>query len=423
MRFQAPRGTLDILPDDQPYWRYLIGVLHRLAGLYGFRPIDVPIFEETELFARTLGETTDAIEKELYSVTYKGEGTLALRPEFTAGVMRAYIEHGMYVWPQPVKLYSIGPLFRHERPQKGRYRQFNQFNVEIIGEQDPAADLEVMSVAWDLYAGLGFRSLSFQLNSTGCPRCKPTYIREALVPYFQRFADRLGDDDRRRLVENPLRILDSKDARIQGLIADAPRIIDYLCDECRDHFAVLRCYLDDLGRLYTLNHRLVRGLDYYTKTVFEVWAEAGLGAQNAVCGGGRYDGLIEVLGGPSTPGVGFATGLERIVLTMQDQGVQVPELVRPTIFVAYTGADARREAVRLAVELRAAGISAINATGDRSLRAQLKQAAREGVHLTLILGEEELAAGSVAVKDMASGNQESVSRAALLDHLKVKRKA
>jgi histidyl-tRNA synthetase len=420
MRFQAPRGTQDILPDDQPYWRYLIDLLHRLARLYGFHQIDVPIFEETELFARTMGETTDTIEKELYSVTYKGEGTLALRPEFTAGVMRAYLEHGMHVWPQPVKLYSIGPIFRHERPQKGRYRQFNQFNIEIIGEQDPVADLEAMSVAWDLYTGLGFRSLSFQLNSTGCPRCKPDYVDEALVPYFQRFADRLGDDDRRRLVQNPLRILDSKDERIQGLIADAPRILDYLCDECRDHFTTLCSYLDDLDRPYTLNHRLVRGLDYYTKTVFEVWAEAGLGAQNAVCGGGRYDGLIEVLGGPSMPGVGFATGLERIVLTMQDQRVQVPELARPTLFVAYSGAAAKREAARLAAELRAAGAAVSLAMGEHSLRAQLKQAAREGVRLTLIVGEQELATGTVAVKDMDSGNQEAVSRAALLDNLKRK---
>jgi histidyl-tRNA synthetase len=277
-----------------------------------------------------------------------------------------------------------------------------------------------MSVAWDLYTSLGFRSLSFQLNSTGCPRCKPDYVDEALVPYFQRFADRLGDDDRRRLVQNPLRILDSKDERIQGLIADAPRILDYLCDECRDHFATLRSYLDDLGRPYTLNHRLVRGLDYYTKTVFEVWAEAGLGAQNAVCGGGRYDGLIEVLGGPSMPGVGFATGLERIVLTMQDQRVQVPELARPTLFVAYSGAAAKREAARLAAELRAAGAAVSLAMGEHSLRAQLKQAAREGVRLTLIVGEQELATGTVAVKDMDSGNQEAVSRAALLDNLKRK---
>ncbi len=417
MRFQAPRGTFDVLPDQQPYWRHLIGRLHHLAALYGFQQIDVPVFEEVELFARSIGEATDIVEKEMYIVGGKEGDSFALRPEFTAGTVRAYIEHGMHVWPQPVRLYSIGPAFRRERPQKGRYRQFHQFNAEIIGEQDPLADLEVMSLAWDLYEDLGFKGLSFQLNSTGDPKCKPVYVK-ALVAYYQDHLGEVCDDCRRRIQVNPLRVLDCKRDQCQPVIAQAPRITDYLCDECAEHFAALRQMLDDLGRPYTLNHRLVRGLDYYTRTVFEVWAEEGLGAQNAVCGGGRYDGLAELLGGPPTPGVGFAAGLERIILTMQDQGIAVPPLPSPAVFVAHAGADGRRASVGLLTELRRAGIPAVSAYGDRSLKAQMRQASRAAVTYTLILGDEELASDSVTVRDMNTGTQERVPRRELVQRLK-----
>jgi len=417
MRFQAPRGTFDILPDQQPYWRHLISRLHHFAALYGFRQIDVPIFEEVELFARSIGEATDIVEKEMYVLGDQEGHSLALRPEFTAGVVRAYIEHGMHVWPQPVRLYSIGPAFRRERPQKGRYRQFHQFNAEIIGEADPLADLEVMSLAWDLYADLGFRGLSFQLNSTGDPKCKPAYI-QALVAYYQDHLEEVCDDCRRRIQVNPLRVLDCKQDRCQPVIAHAPQIVDSLCSECAEHLATLRRMLDDLGRPYTLNHRLVRGLDYYTRTVFEVWAEEGLGAQNAVCGGGRYDGLAEALGGPPTPGVGFAAGLERIILTMQDQNITVPRLTSPSVFVAHVGAEARRGVAQLLAELRSAGISAVAAYGNRSLKTQMRQAAREGVLYTLILGEEELASHTVTVRDMAAGVQETIPRGEVASRLK-----
>ena len=299
-QFQRQSGTLDILPEDQPYWYHVRARARHLAELAGFERIDVPMFEATELFARGVGEGTDIVDKEMYSFEDRGGHEITLRPEFTAGVLRAYIENGMHVLPQPVKLYTFGPIFRYERPQAGRYRQHTQFNVEVLGDQDPAVDLEVMVLAWDLYASLGFRDLAFQLNSTGCPKCKPGYIA-VLKAYY---ADHLGEtceDCHRRLEVNPLRVLDCKANGCQPIIEGAPHIIDYLCEACAAHLAELRESLDLLGRSYTVNHRLVRGLDYYTKTVFEVWA-TGIGAQAAVCGGGRYDGLVELIGGPPTPG-------------------------------------------------------------------------------------------------------------------------
>ena len=310
--FYAPRGTQDILPADRPYWRYVTEQMHAVAALFGLQQIDTPIFEEAALFVRGVGEGTDIVDKEMYTFQDKGGNELTLRPEFTAGVMRAYIEHGMHVLPQPVKLYSIGPIFRYERPQAGRYRQHHQFNVEMLGELDPAVDLEVMSVAWTLLTRLGYRGLSFQLNSTGCPVCRPAY-RQALIEYFGAYRNRLNEVDLRRLAINPLRLLDSKEEAAQALLDGAPHSSDYLCDECAAHLATLRSYLDALEMPHTINFRLVRGLDYYTKTVFEVWAE-GIGAQAAVCGGGRYDKLIEMLGGLPTPGIGFGMGIERIAM-------------------------------------------------------------------------------------------------------------
>ncbi len=405
-RFQRPTGTMDILPEDQPYWEYVRSLAVRLARQAGFERIDVPIFETTDLFARGIGTATDVVEKEMYTFEDKGGESLTLRPEFTAGVVRAYIEHGMHVRPQPVKLYSLGPVFRYDRPQAGRYRQFHQFNLEILGTQDPAADLEVMVLIWDLYAGLGFRDLSFQLNSTGCPRCRPGYV-EVLRAYYRQHLDEVCDDCRRRFQTSPLRLLDCKAELCQPVIAAAPPIGDHLCGECADHFAELRAYLDLLGRPYTLNHRLVRGLDYYTKTVFEVWA-AGIGAQAAVCGGGRYDGLAEALGGPPTPGVGVAAGIERIVLVMKAQEIEVPSLPAPSVFLAYLGRKGRREAVRLADCLRRAGVGVWQAFDERGLKSQMREANRRGVRYAVILGEDELAREMATVRDMEAGDQTEV---------------
>ncbi len=410
-RFSRPKGTQDILPEDQPYWAHLRAVVTQIAQSYGFERIDIPMFESTELFARGVGEGTDIVDKEMYSFKDKGDRDITLRPEFTAGVMRAYIENGLHVQPKPIRLYSIGPIFRYEEPQAGRYRQFNQFNAEIIGVDGALADLETMLLAWDIYAELKFQNLAFQLNSTGCPVCRPTYLA-ALQAYYKEYEDTICEDCRRRIVHNPLRVLDCKQHQCQPVIAAAPKITDYLCEGCAQHFAELRSYLDTLGKPYSLNHRLVRGLDYYTKTVFEVWAE-GIGAQSAVCGGGRYDGLVELLDGPSTPAVGFAAGMERVVMVMKAQGITVPELPQPPVYLAYLGDASRQHAVRLLAELRAAGVGTQIAM-QGSLRSQLRQADKRQAKVTVIIGEDELARGEVTLRDMASGEQTTVAAAGVV---------
>jgi histidyl-tRNA synthetase len=405
--YQRPPGTLDTLPEDQPYWARLRSHAKHLAQLAGFERIDTPIFEATEVFARGIGEGTDVVDKEMYSFTDKGGRELTLRPEFTAGVVRAYIENGLYVEVQPQKLYSIGPAFRYDRPQAGRYRQFTQFNAEIIGEQDPLADLEIMTLVWDLYAGLGFPHLEFQLNSTGCPRCRPRYVAE-LKAYYEDHHTESCQDCQRRLERSPLRVLDCKEEQCQPLIERAPRILDYLCEECAEHFASLREYLDLLDRGYVINHRLVRGLDYYTKTVFEVWA-SGIGAQSALCGGGRYDGLAELLGGPDTPGVGVAIGLERIIIMMKEFDVQPPAVRMPEIFLAYLGKEPLRKCLELMDELRRADLGVFVAMGrERGLRSQLREADKRGVRYTVIVGDNELESGQATVRDMQSGDQADV---------------
>lgn len=414
-RYTAPRGTQDILPEDQPYWRYVIARAQQIAQLYGFEQITTPIIESTEIFARGVGEGTDIVEKEMYSFQDKGGTDLTLRPEFTASIVRAYIQHGMHTLPQPVKVYAIGPIFRYERPQAGRYRQHNQFNIEAFGEQDPALDAEVMEVARHLYADLGFRGLSFQINSTGCPACRPTYI-SALVDYYRTYTGQVCEDCKRRLEINPLRVLDCKVDSCQPIIEGAPHIADYLCDECAAHFETLQSYLDALGRPTIVNHRLVRGFDYYTKTVFEVWAE-GIGAQAAVCGGGRYDGLIELLGGPSTPGIGFGSGIERIILAMKAQGIEVPALPRPQVLIATLGERAKSVGVCLLADLRAAQVPAVIAFGDRSLRSQMREASKQNVRFTLILGDQEIERGRVTIRDMQSSEQAEVPTIELIGWL------
>ncbi len=411
MKFTRPTGTQDILPEVQPYWEHIRQRTAELARKYGFARLDTPIFEKTQLFARGVGAGTDVVEKEMYSFRDKGGHELTLRPEFTAGTVRAYIENGMRVAPQPVKLYSIGPAFRYERPQAGRYRQLHQFNAEIIGSPSPLADLEIMLLAWEIYDSLGIQGLSFQLNSTGCPKCRPSYIEE-LRAHYQAHASVICDDCKRRIETAPLRVLDCKKDQCQPVIESAPKITAHLCTECADHFATLRSYLDDLERPYTINHRLVRGLDYYTKTVFEVWAE-GIGAQSAVCGGGRYDGLVKLLGGPQTPAVGFAAGLERMVMVMQAQGLSVPPLPTPAAFVIHLGKQARLPAVRLLTQLRQAGVS-VQIAMSGSLRSQLRQADKRGARIALLVGEDEIAQGVVTLRDLGSGEQTSVPLARVI---------
>ncbi len=413
MKYQSIKGTRDVLPDEQPYWRHIEAHIYRICALYGYERIDTPIFEQTQLFERGVGAGTDIVEKEMYTFHDRGQESLTLRPEFTAAVIRAYLQNGLHTRPKPVRLFSLGPIFRYERPQAGRFRQHTQFNVEALGEQDPAVDVEVMSIAWQLYAELGFKGLRFQLNSTGC---RPGYL-EVLRTYYQGHLQEICLDCRRRLERNPLRVLDCKVAGCQPVIAKAPPVSEHLCDECAEHFAKLRQYLDLLGRPYTLNHRLVRGLDYYTKTVFEVWVH-GIGAQNAMCGGGRYDGLIELLGGPPTPGIGFGSGIERIILSMKEQGLTVPELPRPRVFVASQGQEPRLVALRAISSLREAGVATTFAPGDRSLKAQLREANRLGALLVVILGEDEVARQVAGVKDMVSGAQQEVPLAQVVEHVR-----
>jgi histidyl-tRNA synthetase len=414
-RYSRLKGMNDVLFEDQPYWRHILDRIQHVTDLYGYLRIDVPVMEETSLFVRGVGEGTDIVEKEMYSFEDRDGKNVSLRPEFTACIMRAYVENGLHVLPTPVKVWTMGPLFRGEAPQAGRYRQHSQFDIEVIGEQDPAVDVEVINVALYLFRNLGFAGLRLHINSTGCPACKPGYVAK-LVDYFTPLEGKLPEVDRMRLQKNPLRILDSKEAATQPLLEAAPHIVDHLCDDCADHFARLRAYLDELGRSYQVDYRIVRGLDYYTKTVFEIKAD-GLGSQDTICGGGRYDGLIEELGGRPTPGIGFGSGIERIALAMQQIGLEVPAEPEPQVAVAYLGEPAKLAAIRLVEDLRNADIGALLAFGDRSLKSQLKSAHRAGVSFAAILGEEELKAGRAAVRDMASSQQIEVPLDALVEWL------
>ncbi len=406
-KFQTLKGFKDVLPEEFPYWRFVLAKAYELADRYGFLQVDTPVLEETRLFLRGLQEGTAIIlDKELYSFEDLDGASISLRPEFTAGVMRAYVQHGMHTRPKPVKLFAVGPLFRHEKPQAGRFRQHTQFNAELLGEEDPAADLEIMQLAYNLYKELGFQDVSFQINSIGCPVCRPAYI-EKLVAYFEAHYDELPAVDQRRLKVNPLRVLDTKEKATLALLDDAPKSVDHLCHDCAEHFDTLQGYLQALNLPYQVNFRLVRGFDYYVRTVFEVWAEE-LGAQNALCGGGRYDGLVESVGGPRTPGVGVGIGIERIVLSLKAQGVEPPALARPQVMTLHRGLEAKLAALKLTDALRTAGVPAVTAFGDRSLKSQLKSANKAGVRFAAIIAEDELASGVATLRDMETGEQVEV---------------
>ncbi len=416
---QRVTGMQDVLPADRRYWDLVLFTAQSLARDYGFEHIDIPVIEYTDLFVRGAGTASDFfVQKEMYTIEEEDGTSITLRPEFTAGMVRAYINNGMQNLPQPVKLYTIGPCFRRERPQAGRYRQHSQFNCEILGETDPAADVEVMMLCMSLYRQLGYKGLTFQVNSTGCPACKPVYV-EALKAYLADHMDKLAPVDLERLRRNPLRVLDSKEPGMDTLLAEAPHIVDHLCDDCASHFAELRGLLDALGQEYKVNFRLVRGIDYYVKTVFEVWAE-GIGAQAAVVGGGRYDGLAEAIGGPSTPGVGFGSGIERVILGMKEYGIELPPATSVPVMIAHFGGETKVAANQLVFALRDAGIGArvAFARGKRSLKSQMREANKHDARFVLILGESEVADQAVAVKSMADdGEQVRIPQAELLAYL------
>jgi histidyl-tRNA synthetase len=406
MLYRAPRGTADILPKEQAYWRYIEQKVAHIGQLYGYERIDDPAFEDTRLFARSVGEDTDIVKKEMYTFEDRGGNRLTLRPEGTAPVCRAYLEHGLQNLPQPVKLYYIASIFRYERPQAGRYRQHYQFGFEAIGDADPALDAEVIDMAWQFFLSVNLRHLSLQINSIGCKNCRPGYIA-ALKDYYVNYTHDLCPDCKTRLKRNPLRLLDCKKPSCQQIADSAPRSIDYLCPECDEHFSRLKRYLELLDLPFVVNHHLVRGLDYYTRTVFEIQPEGG-GAQSTLIGGGRYDDLIEELGGKPTPAIGFAAGIERIILQLKKQNVAIPPLPKPQVFIAYLGDEAKDEAIKLASTLRRAGVGVIEALGNKSLKAQLRQANNLGARYTVIIGEQEVKTGTVILRDMTTAEQKTV---------------
>ena len=410
-QFTAPRGVNDMLPADAPYWRFVRDTAEQLASRYGYHPIDTPLFEEVGVFERGIGDGTDIVEKEMFLLQPRNEETrrFALRPEATAGLCRAYVEQGLSNLPAPLRVFWWGPNFRYERPQAGRLRQFHQIDLEAFGSDDPALDAEIILYAWDLYRTLGLRDLNVLVNSIGDRESRTPYLA-ALQDYFRPHLDRLPPDDQMRFSKNPLRLLDSKHELTRELLAGAPDLHEALSPSARAHFERVQAYLTAAGIPFTVDPRLVRGFDYYTHTVFEI-APPDAGSQGTIGGGGRYDGLIELLGGRPTPAVGFATGVERIILNLKKAGVTPPALVRPTVFVAHIGETADVEALRLANELRAAGVATVLAAGSRSLKAQLRAANSANAGFALILGDDEIANGTVVLRDLTANQQETLPRA------------
>jgi histidyl-tRNA synthetase len=413
-RIQAVKGTHDILPDEAPRWHRVEDAARRLFDRYGYREIRPPVIEQTELFARGIGQETDIVAKEMYTFADQGGGSLTLRPEATAGIVRAVIEHNLWNTDPALKVYALGPMFRRERPQKGRYRQFHQVDVEAFGMERPTIDVEVIEVALEYLRACGLLESELVLNSVGDAVCRPAYV-EVLRAALRGQASRLCGDCRRRTETNPLRVLDCKVPEDQPVIEGLPRISEHLCAACRDHFAEVRRGLDVLGIPHRLSHRLVRGLDYYVRTTFEVLS-AGLGAQNSVLGGGRYDGLVKQLGGPDLSGIGWALGMERLVMLLPPGAADG----RCDVFLAPLVEGALDAALLAQRALRAAGLRVLMDHEGRGLKSQMKKADRLGARYVAIRGPDELAAGRWTVRDMATSSQEPVSEARLVEHFKEK---
>jgi histidyl-tRNA synthetase len=414
MVVKAPRGMPDVLPGEVGRWHAVEGRVRDFAQRYGYREIRTPVVEPTEVFQRAVGSGTDIVDKEMYTFTDRGGRSLSLRAEGTAPVMRAFLEHNLGAGGLPVKLYYICPIFRYDRPQAGRYRQHTQFGAEAIGAPEPAADAEVLSLAVRLVQSLGLTRFDVRLSSVGDEVCRPRYL-EALREFYRPRLGELCEDCRRRFEVSPMRLLDCKHEHDREIARQAPRMLDYLCDACREHLGGVRANLDAMGVAYTIDPFIVRGLDYYTRTAWEAVSER-LGAQNVIFGGGRYDGLAEQLGGLPTPGVGFGMGLERLLLVLEQEGVALPGESGPEVYIATAGADPAR-ALQLADRLRRAGIATDVELMARGLRAQLKQADRLGARFALLLGEDELRRGVAAIREMATGTQDEAPLDALPDVL------
>lgn len=406
MLTNAPRGTKDILPEQSRQWLRLENKIRELCDVYGYEEIRTPTFEHTELFQRGIGEGTDVVDKEMYTFTDRGGRSITLRPENTASIVRAYLQNKLYANAATAKFFYIGSMFRYDRPQAGRLREFHQFGVEAIGEKNPALDAEIILLAREFLLSLGLDNLTLKINTVGCPKCRPIFRRK-LTEYFTENADELCGDCRRRLEKNPLRILDCKIDGAKDFMDDAPKIETCLCDDCREHFNALKNFLSAANVEFVVDNRLVRGLDYYTKTVFEI-QYAPLGAQSAVAGGGRYDGLIEEIGGDDTPAVGFALGMERILLALELQGL-LPALTKKiSAFVVSGGTEAEIYAFKLLADLRRKNIPVAMDFARKSLKAQMKAAARSGAKFALIVGEDEVATSTVTVKNLETAAQEKI---------------
>ena len=420
MLTNAPRGTKDILPDTVGQWTYVEEKIRDLCARYGYKEIRTPMFEHTELFHRGIGEGTDVVDKEMYTFTDRGDRSITLRPENTASAVRAYLQNKLYGDSSLTKLFYIGSMFRYDRPQAGRMREFHQFGVEALGDSNPAVDAEIIMLAMDLLGGLGLKDLKLSLNSVGCPKCRPVY-RKVLQDFFRDKLEDLCDDCKDRFERSPLRILDCKADADKPYMADAPKITDCLCEECQDHFHKVQHFLTEAGVEFELDARLVRGLDYYTKTAFEI-KYPPLGAQSAVAGGGRYDGLIEEIGGNPTPAVGFATGLERVLLALEKQNL-LPEMDTKTdACVVALGEEAQGAAFKLLTKLRQAGLKAGMDYAGRSMKAQMKQANKANARFALIIGEDEVKEACVQLKDMEKSEQEKVSFDNIVEKLRTSNK-
>lgn len=411
----------DILPEDQLYFKKLNKTIESVANYYNFQRIDVPILEMADLFSKGTGAGTDIVEKEMYMFRTKGQDLVALRPEFTPSIARSYIEHGMHNLPQPVKLWTSGPCFRHEKPQAGRYRQFTQFSFEVLGEKNPSIDGQIVQMSYDALKELGFKNLTIEVNSIGDSECRP-YFKKILTSYFKSRRASLCTDCQRRLKDNPLRILDCKEEKCQRVKAGAPQIIDHLCESCHSHFKQVLEFLDELELPYTLNPYLVRGLDYYTKTVFEITDKSEDGnSQGTLIGGGRYDGLVKLLGGRDTPACGAAGGFERIVNLMKAKDKKpAPKQEEPKIFLAQLGQLAKRKSMKLFSEFRSAKIPVAESFSKDSLKTQLRTANKMGIRWVLIFGQKEALEDFITLRDMDTGVQKEIKLDKVVSEMKAK---
>jgi len=417
---QLLRGFKDILPAEQNFWRFICQTAENFSLGYGFSRIDPPILEEAGLFVRSIGKQTDIVEKEMFTFNDVAQGMVVLRPEATASIARAYISHGMFNLPQPVKLFYWGPMFRRERPQSGRQRQFYQFGFEILGEANPVVDAQLIAIVSNFFNQIGLDQISLQVNSIGCPDCRKNFIEE-LVNYYRAKRKMLCEDCKNRLTKNPLRLLDCKQPSCQFIKASAPQIVDWLCENCKTHFMKVAEYLDSLNIFYKLNPYLVRGLDYYTRTVFEVWpTEKEEGSQSVLGGGGRYDGLVELLGGRPTPAVGVSLGVERIILQLKQKEVAIPSKKAPDVFLAQIGDAAKIKAFNLYERLRQENILVAESFAKDSLKSQLDSANKLKVKYALILGQKEVMDGTILIREMESGVQEIIDFKKTVAELKKK---